>query len=404
MAKTAKGLTIFQRPNGSWKAQIRKIGFPHESRDFLTYADADDWGMRRLHEMLTTGKLVDRREAERVTLAQAIERYITEVTRQRPKESSIAPEEARLRRFMRNEPAICGHALAYLSPEMFNAWGKRRLTETASRGEAPSAQNPKARGQYKPETVPPGRVRTDGSPRKNAAKPKALPKPAKTISAGTLKREMTILKRVFDFSMTTYKLQSNPMLVNLVQRPSVQDARDVRLTEADWNRLMDECRAASNPWLAPIVEIAVELGGRRGSLLGLRWEDVDLNRASVTLRGVKNSRKPSEVRNVEIGLTPRAIEILQGLARSIDGRVFPIEEAALASAFNRARKRAGLGHFRFHDTRHEMASRLAEAGWGMLEIMAQGDWRDGRSVWRYVKANGQALGAKLALLPRRVGI
>jgi hypothetical protein len=254
MAKKAKGLTIIQRPNGSWRAQIRKIGFPYESRDFLSHDEADDWGMRRIGEIRTTGKLVIRRDAERFTFAQAIERYITDVTSKRPGPASRKAEEARLRRFMREEAKLCSHALAHLTPEIFSDWRDRRLTETPSRGQVGG------RGQYKAEVVPAGRMRADGQPRKNAAQPKRPPRPAKTIAPGTVKREMILLKRILDFAKKVYKLASNPMDITEVERASVQDARDVRLTKADWDKLMAECRASSNIWLAPIVEIAVEVG------------------------------------------------------------------------------------------------------------------------------------------------
>jgi hypothetical protein len=39
MAKLAGGLTISQR------AQIRKMGFPYQTREFPTHEDADEWGL-----------------------------------------------------------------------------------------------------------------------------------------------------------------------------------------------------------------------------------------------------------------------------------------------------------------------------------------------------------------------
>jgi len=390
MAKKGSGLTLSQRANGSWRAQIRKSGFPYESRDFLSHAEADEWGLRRLSEIQTTGRLVDRRPAERTTLAQAIEDYIKKVTKLRPSEDSRASEEARLRRFMRVEKGLCAHALAYLTHRHFENWRDKRLTETVGRG------IPGGRGQYKEEVAPSGRIRKDGQPRKNAASPKAAPKPPKTIAPGTVKRELTMLKRVLDFAMKQYNLHSNPLSNTLVERPSVQDERDVRLESEEWVRLLDECRRLENSWIAPIVEIAREIGVRRGSLFKLLWSDVNLRQTHVTLRGVKNSRKPSEIRTVQIGLSPRAIEILEALPRSVDGRVFQVTKSAFNSSFKRARKKADLEHFRLHDSRHEMASHLVESGWEMLDVMRQGDWRDPKSVARYYNARGEHLGQKLA--------
>jgi integrase len=81
--------------------------------------------------------------------------------------------------------------------------------------------------------------------------------------------------------------------------------------------------------------------------------------------------------------------------------VFPTTVNAINSAFRRARARAGVEHFRLHDVRHELASRLVEAGWEMLDVMRHGDWRDPKSLSRYYNARGTHLGEKLAMIPKR---
>ncbi len=392
MAKKGSGLTIVQRPNGSWRAQIRKVGFPYESKDFLSHEAADEWGLHRLAEIQQTGRLVNRRPAERVTFAEAIEEYIEKETSKRRSTASRVAEEARLRRFLRAEARLCEHALAYLTPTMFEDWRDRRLTESVSRG-----------SPYKPEAAPPpGRLKKDGTPRSNAAKPKAPAKPIATVSPGTVKREMTVLKRVLDFARKRYHLAVNPLADrDAVERPTVQDERDVRLTAEQWQRLIAECQVARTPWLGPFIELALETGARRSSLLKLRWNDLNLDNGAATLRDTKNSRRPTEIRTIEIGLSPRAVEILRDIPRSLDGRVFPTTAGALSQAFERARERAGLPLFRLHDTRHELASRLVEAGWEIVDVMAQGDWRDPKSLRRYYGARGKHLAGKLAQLPKK---
>ncbi|HVW92613.1 MAG TPA: hypothetical protein VHB74_08395, partial [Devosia sp.] len=334
LAKKGSGLTITQRSNGSWRAQIRKTGFPYESREFLSHEDADAWGLRRLSEIQTTGRLVDRRPAERTTLAMAIEAYIDKVTSKRPGEISRVSEEARLRRFLRDESHLCAHALAHVTSEMVEQWRDRRLTERAQRGKLSD------RGRNAAAVVPPGRLRKDGTPRKNAARPRP-PKAQSVISPSTVRREMTLLKRVFDFARKEYKLAANPLSAGLVDRPAAQDERDVRLSVADWQSLLRECQASRNPYFAAFVEMAFEVGTRRGSLLKLAWSDVHPDQAKLVLRGVKNSREPNKVRTVEVGLSPRAIELLRMLPRTADVRVFPITKEAVASAFRRAREKAG---------------------------------------------------------------
>lgn len=186
-----------------------------------------------------------------------------------------------------------------------------------------------------------------------------------------------------------------------MKRPVVNDERDVRLEDDQIDALVRECYQSKNPWVGPIVDFAFEEGARRGNLLRLRWDDVDLKGRSILLRRVKNSRNPEEIINVLVGLSPRALEILKGLPRSLDGRVFPITANALKSAFNRARHKLGLDHYRFHDTRHELISSLIEAGWSDTQVMAQSGHRDPKSLKRYTNLRKKHLADALAAIPSR---
>ncbi len=62
---------------------------------------------------------------------------------------------------------------------------------------------------------------------------------------------------------------------------------------------------------------------RRGNLLRLRWNDVDLKERSALLRGVKISKSRGNHRRSRWSFAARA-QILKALPRSLDGRVFPI--------------------------------------------------------------------------------
>ncbi|WP_041358522.1 hypothetical protein [Nitrobacter hamburgensis] len=147
---------------------------------------------------------IDRSAGERTTFKQAIERYLKEVTDKRPGEASRLAERARLERFIRDEGDLCAYAVANLRPEHFEDYRDRRLTQTASGGA------PGGRGQYKAGS-PDVKLRKDGKPRANAAAPKPGPKPATLISPGTVKRELTLFKRVIDHGKRRYGLLVNPV-------------------------------------------------------------------------------------------------------------------------------------------------------------------------------------------------
>jgi integrase len=67
----------------------------------------------------------------------------------------------------------------------------------------------------------------------------------------------------------------------------------------------------------PIIALAIQTGLRRGELLGLRWQNVDLHRRFVLIPDSKNGRSRHVV------LTRRVIRVLAALPRNTE-RVFPI--------------------------------------------------------------------------------
>lgn len=129
----------------------------------------------------------------------------------------------------------------------------------------------------------------------------------------------------------------------------------------------DEARellAACTPWLRLIVLAALHTGGRRGELLAVEWDDVDLDRRRMTFRMTKNGE-------------PRSVALTATLAASLKerrprfnagGRVFlnhgkgEIYPDGLTWSFRLAAKKAGLAGFRFHDLRHSAASFMVQAG------------------------------------------
>ncbi|MFZ1989800.1 MAG: site-specific integrase [Alphaproteobacteria bacterium] len=347
--------TIREKAPYQWQAQIRRKGWPNQNATFRTKKDAEAWA-RKAESNMDRGLFVDQSAGRETTLGDLIELYLTGVTAHRPSANAQEAETARLKRFQRDERALCSYAAVNLKPEHFEDYRDRRLKHRLKNG--------------------------------------------KTIAPGTVKRELTMLKRVIDYRKRRLGLLVNPVNTEDVKRPAVNDERDVRLSLEDRERLLQVCRDAQNPWLGAFVELGFETGARRGNLLRLAWDDVDLERKTALLRGIKNSRSPDKIINHLIGLTPRAVEILKALDRT-DARVFPMTENAFRLAFNRARAKAGVPHFHFHDTRHERISSLFEAKWSMIQVMAQTGHRDPKSVKRYANLTGDFLADELAKLEQR---
>jgi integrase len=102
---------------------------------------------------------------------------------------------------------------------------------------------------------------------------------------------------------------------------------------------------------------------RRGELFAMRWPDVDLTRAIVTVRG--GDAKSGQTRHIP--LNTEAVAVLSawkpGAAADFvfagrDGEAMD----DIKTAWLNLAKAAKLESFRFHDTRHSFASKLVQAG------------------------------------------
>lgn len=149
-----------------------------------------------------------------------------------------------------------------------------------------------------------------------------------------------------------------------------------------WLTVEEERRLlmASKPHQRALIAFALDTGGRRGELLKLDWQNVDLGRGFVTFLKTKNGEDRA------IRLTDRAQAVLQGLGPKASGPVFTYRGAAMtdvSTAFQKARKRAGLEDVRFHDLRHTFASRLVQQGISLYEVMHLTGHKSFQMVQRY---------------------
>ncbi|WP_374650322.1 tyrosine-type recombinase/integrase [Dongia sp.] len=371
---------IRNRGPHQFQVVIIRIGFPKVRQTFSTEREAKAFEAKTVADM-DAGTHVSRKLAKKTTLADHISAYIENVTELRPGKSSVASEKSRLQRFLNEEKALCAHSLANLTSAMFEDYRNRRLKQFATRGKEGG------RGRYKPQADFQPKRRKDGEKRKNAAEAKAPPKPLRPIAPGTVKKELDTLMRVLDYRKFETGLAINPLDPDRVKRPVVKDERWSRLAPELVRKVIEECYSdkTRNRFLGPIVEFALETGQRRGSLLNLKWSDIDFTERSAHIREAKTSRSPENPRSYKIGLTKAALKILDALPRgpSNDGPVFPMSSDALKGAFERARKRAEVEFFRFHDTRHERAASLIEAGMSDTAVMTQIGFQDPKTLKRY---------------------
>ena len=158
---------------------------------------------------------------------------------------------------------------------------------------------------------------------------------------------------------------------DMVEEGILKRVRKVKLLEESNKRLRylskEECQALINfcaPHLKPIVITALNTGMRKGEILNLKWDSVDLRQGFILLE--EKDTKNAERKEIPINETLR--QTLQGLIRRLDiPYVFygpetgkPYKE--VKTSFKTALRKARIRDFRFHDLRHTFASHLIMAG------------------------------------------
>ena len=178
------------------------------------------------------------------------------------------------------------------------------------------------------------------------------------LKSPTIRRYLATLSSLFSFAERSGWLNQNP--VAQFDKRSLPEAppRTRFLSQAEYRRLL----SAAEPHLRPIIEMAVETGLRSEELLGLRWEQVDLERREVRLVETKSSRPRV------VPLSARSVAIFAATPRIGDSRfVFTNPRTGqryktVKRAFQTACRRAGIEDLRFHDLRHTFASWAVQNG------------------------------------------
>lgn len=317
----------------SWQARVRRLGYPDITRSFQTRHDAEKWA-RALESEIDKGQLVNVTEAQRTSLGDVIARYLVEVT---PTMKGAAEDMIRLKAMMRKP--ISRWSMANLSAGRIAAFRDERLKE---------------------------------------------------VSAGTVIRELAYLSAIINHARREWGINV-PNPVQLVRKPQSPQARARVLTDEEISRLLQglEPSGRRSHWTKPAVQLALATAMRRGELLSLRWEHVDLEGRTAFLPDTKNGDSRT------VPLSSVAVQILTGLPRHIGGMVIPVKAFTLDAAFKRGLQRAGLEGIRFHDLRRTAITRMAEKLPNVIELAAVSGHKSLMVLKRYYRPTAMDLAHKL---------
>lgn len=343
---------IERRGDGQYRVQIRRRGFPKQDRTFFTRDDAETWALTIESEM-KRGVFVSRVEAESTTLSDALTRYLAEVT---PRKKSAVEESNRIKRWQKRPLAAC-----YLA---------------SIKG--------KDLAKFRDER------RREG------------------LAENTIRLDLALLSSLFETARREWNMEGLTNPVRQIKAPAGSKKRERRLLDGEQTYLVHGLTAITKrtQGIAELVTIALETGMRQSEILGLSWEDVDLKRKIAHLDDTK-SGDPRDV-----PLSPVALATFSGMPRPIaGGRIWSIGQDRLIRAFRSALPRGRkawqddhpdetlppgfLVNLRFHDLRHEAASRWAPY-LGAQELCKMFGWKTMQMALRYYHPTGESLADKLA--------
>jgi integrase len=331
--------TIQKRPNGSYTARIRRHGHPPQSQTFPSRKDAQRWVVET-EAAMSSDTFVDPTLARKTLLKDVLARYAKEVS---PTHKGGIYEVYRLNA-MQREP-MASYSLATIKTSIIATWRDGRLLK---------------------------------------------------VCGSTVNRDLNLLHAVFEVARKDWGIAMSCNPVKDVRRPRSNPGRTRRLPVPEQSVLLHACRQARSWWLAPIVELAIHTGMRQSEVRTLLWQDISMDERVVTVPAA--ATKTLTTRTVPLDI--RSTAIIESLrARHpgpLKGPVFPdVTRNALKLAFKRARLRAGIEDFRFHDTRHEATSRLVERGFSDAEVSAVTGHKTRAMLARYTHLRAKDLVRKL---------
>ena len=309
----------------TYRVKVRRKGHPPVTKTFDSLADARQWG-RLIEAEMDRGVYVSRAEAESTLLRDALDRYSKEVT---PSKRGAAQELKRIQQ-IRARP-ITEYSLAALQSKHMAKYRDDRLQE---------------------------------------------------VGPSSVRKELALISHLYTIAQKEWGYGGLVNPVSGIKLPEPPAGRERRLEGDEEQRLLAECKRYTE--LTPIVILAIETAMRRGEIIGLLWENVNLVKRVARLPETKNGTPR------EVPLSERAVDTLRNLPRRIDGRVFGTTANFVTTAFDRITRAANIEDLTFHDLRHEATTRLAEK-FDMHKLMKITGHKEARMVMRYYHPRAEDL-------------
>lgn len=323
--------TIRKKGEGQYHVQIRKRGYPTQTKTFTKEADAKRWATIIEAEM-ERGVFVSRTEAEGTLVREVLKRYEDEVL---PAKRGQMPDKSRIK----------------LLIEEFGDYRLASLTSTQI-------------AKYRDQRL-------------------------KVVSPQTVIHEINLLNRVLKAATLDWGIALPGGLPTAqVRKPAKPRGRDRRVSAAEISKILETTESAE---LRTVVTLAVETGMRRGELASLLWEDVNLQKQTAHLPKTKTDvPRTIPLSKTAVAALKKLGTKKEGRVFSLQG-----ESMSQAFERACAPHRANIAGLRFHDLRHEATSRLFEKGLNVMEVAAITGHKTLDMLRRYTHLRAEDIAKKL---------
>jgi len=318
MANIEKRVT--QDGDTSYRVKVRLKGFPTETATFSRITDAKRWA-QETETRIREGRYFKASAAKKHTLAESIDRYITNVLPNKPK--AVSDQTLQLTWW---KEQLGQYTLANISPALISECRDKLASEITVRN--------------------------------------------KKRSPATVNRYMAALSHVFTIATKEWGwTEDNPFSkVTKLREPR---GRVRFLSDSEREKLLQASKQSQSEHLYLAVLLCLATGARKMEIMGLKWQDVDFQRGVIILHETKNGERRV------LPLTGKALAALKEFADVSQGKpselIFPSntnpkKPVDIRTPWENALKNAEIPDFRFHDLRHSTASYLAMNGATLAEI------------------------------------
>jgi integrase len=207
---------------------------------------------------------------------------------------------------------------------------------------------------------------------------------AEGVANSTVNRVLEVMRAILRKAANEWEWLDKAPYFRLLPEPT----RRIRwLTHEEATRLLAE----RPEHLEAMVRYSLETGLRKANVTGLLWSQVDLGRRTAWVHPDQAKARKA----IAVPLSNAAVVVLRGQIGKHPTHVFSYRGNPIVapnnSAWEKALKRAGIEHFRWHDLRHTWASWHVQAGTPLHVLQELGGWESVEMVRRYAHLSSEHL-------------